>query len=297
MKKLITILLAAVMLLTLVACNDGTDIDNTPGAEAESSDNKSSEGGFIHNTSLVGGNVGEVVLEPGDTYAIISIQGFGDITVKLFPESAPVAVTNFINLAESGYYDGKIFHRIIQNFMVQGGSPFGDGTSDPNEYTFGVERSYNARHFYGALSMANAGGQNSQQFFIVNDKEPNDPTFYDPDELREVIADGYAFLAENDDGWGNPLDEHYIEYVQGLIDGYKGNLFFRENLSEEIIERYQSGGTFFLDGGYSVFGHTVDGFDVLEAVSAVEVEFNAGGELSSPIVDVIIESVKIFIKE
>jgi len=310
MKKLIVILLAALMaitLLTLTACDNKNKIseteitgnENNPGESDNNQPDKDFDmyGGFIYNTSLTGGNIDDVVLEPGDTYAIISIRGFGDITVKLFPESAPVAVINFINLAENGYYDGKNFHRIMQNFMIQGGSPFGDGTSDPDGHTFGVERSFNARHFYGALSMANSMGQNSQQFFIVNDKRLNDPTLFDIDNLYDTITEGYDFLEGGVDEWGNPFDAFDIAYILHQLDLYKGYLAFRENLTNEIFEKYQNGGAFYLDGAFTVFGHTVDGFDVLDAVSDVEVTDNDEEELSTPVVDVIIESVRIFTQE
>ena len=144
-----------------------------------------------------------------------------EIKIKLFPAIAPIAVQNFVDLAESGYYKDKIFHRIIANFMIQGGSPFGDGMSDP-EYDayFGIEPHANAVHSYGALSMANAGPQrNSQQFFIVNNKN----------------------------------------------------------------------GTPHLNGDYTVFGHTIEGFEGIDYISALQT-----GAGDRPFADVIIEDVTIY---
>jgi len=256
-----------------------------------------SKDNYIHNTSLTGGNVGDVVLEPGDTYAVISIQGFGDVTVKLFPECAPVAVENFINLAESGYYDGKIFHRIIEDFMIQGGSPFGDGLSNPDDYSFDVERSYNARHFYGALCMANASGRNAQQFYIVNNKKPNNPEKHNPEDLKKTINYISELLRKNIDDRGLPLNQYGRNHYMNTRDTYTGMLRFRENLTDDIIAKYQSGGASDLDGGYTVFGQTVSGFDVIDAVSAVKVTDNAGGEKSKPTEEIIIESVKIYVQE
>jgi cyclophilin family peptidyl-prolyl cis-trans isomerase len=116
------------------------------------------------------GNVQQVNLRRGDTYAVIDIRGHGEIVVALFPDVAPLAVQNFVDLATSRYYDGKIFHRIIPNFMIQGGSPFGDGRGDPNFQGFDTEPSSRALHIYGAISTANTGQprSNGQQFFIVN---------------------------------------------------------------------------------------------------------------------------------
>ena len=81
----------------------------------------------------------------------------GDINITLFPDDAPVTVTSFLNLASNGYYDGLNFHRVIPNFMVQGGCPTGTGTGGPG-YKFECECKAHRRHDKpGILSMANAG--------------------------------------------------------------------------------------------------------------------------------------------
>ena len=90
----------------------------------------------------------------------------GPIEIELFPEDAPKTVENFTTLASDGFYDGLSFHRVIPDFMIQGGCPAGDGTGGPG-YTFEDEQSGHpvAR---GALAMANAGpNTNGSQFFIV----------------------------------------------------------------------------------------------------------------------------------
>jgi cyclophilin family peptidyl-prolyl cis-trans isomerase len=90
----------------------------------------------------------------------------GDITIELFDEDAPKTVQNFRDLAEKGYYDGLIFHRIIPDFMIQGGCPQGTGTGGPG-YTFEDEVN-DHKVVRGALAMANAGpNTNGSQFFIV----------------------------------------------------------------------------------------------------------------------------------
>ncbi len=97
----------------------------------------------------------------------------GDIRVDLFPEHAPVTVANFVNLAARGYYDGLVFHRVIANFMIQGGCPRGTGTGGPG-YQFEDELTPELRHDRpGRLSMANAGpGTNGSQFFITHVPTP-----------------------------------------------------------------------------------------------------------------------------
>jgi peptidyl-prolyl cis-trans isomerase B (cyclophilin B) len=90
----------------------------------------------------------------------------GDIGLELFDEDAPKTVDNFRKLAEDGYYDGLIFHRVIPDFMIQGGCPEGTGTGGPG-YTFEDEINQH-KVVRGALAMANAGpNTNGSQFFIV----------------------------------------------------------------------------------------------------------------------------------
>ncbi len=98
----------------------------------------------------------------------------GTINLSLFPDQAPVTVANFINLANRKYYDGLKFHRVISQFMIQGGCPLGTGTGDPG-YRFEDEFDSSLRHDEpGKLSMANAGpGTNGSQFFITHVPTPH----------------------------------------------------------------------------------------------------------------------------
>ena len=97
----------------------------------------------------------------------------GAIRLNLFPKQAPVTVANFVNLASRGYYDGLKFHRVIANFMIQGGCPRGTGTGGPG-YQFEDEFDPSLRHDRpGRFSMANAGpGTNGSQFFITHVPTP-----------------------------------------------------------------------------------------------------------------------------
>lgn len=93
----------------------------------------------------------------------------GDINLDLFEEHTPVTVASFVNLSQRGYYDDLIFHRVIDNFMIQGGCPQGTGTGGPG-YTFEDECTPKLKHDTpGVLSMANSGpGTNGSQFFITH---------------------------------------------------------------------------------------------------------------------------------
>ena len=158
----------------------------------------------------------------------------GDMTFVLFPTIAPKAVENFTTHAKNGYYDGLIFHRIIQDFMIQGGDPKGNGTGGESIWgkPFEDEFSEEAHNYYGALSMANSGpGTNGSQFFIVQAKTA-------PPQM----------LAQMEE-----LTEH--GYPRECIDNYKA-----------------VGGTPWLDFHHTVFGQLIDGADVLEEIAAVRTD-------------------------
>ena len=94
----------------------------------------------------------------------------GPIKLELYPDKAPLTVANFVNLAKRGYYDGLNFHRVINDFMIQGGCPQGRGTGGPG-YKFEDETRNGVPHQRGSLSMANAGpNTNGSQFFITHIK-------------------------------------------------------------------------------------------------------------------------------
>jgi len=96
----------------------------------------------------------------------------GPIKIELYPDKAPLTVANFVNLARRGFYDGLNFHRVIGDFMIQGGCPQGTGTGGPG-YKFEDEANNGVRHERGVLSMANAGpNTNGSQFFITHVATP-----------------------------------------------------------------------------------------------------------------------------
>jgi cyclophilin family peptidyl-prolyl cis-trans isomerase len=115
----------------------------------------------------------EMALDPKKTYTARLKTDKGEIVIKLFADKVPKTVNNFVFLASQGFYDGTIFHRVIANFMVQGGDPTGTGTGGPS-YRFADEFDHTLRHDKpGVLSMANAGpGTNGSQFFITHVPTP-----------------------------------------------------------------------------------------------------------------------------
>lgn len=142
----------------------------------------------------------------------------GDITLRLFPDIAPKTVANFVGLAKQGYYDGIIFHRVISDFMIQGGDPTGTGMGGESIYgeKFEDEFSMEAYNFNGALSMANAGpNTNGSQFFIVSAKH------VPANMLGQLEAGGWpkeAIEAYAKNGGTPWLDQRHTVFGQ-VIDG------------------------------------------------------------------------------
>ena len=162
------VLIAAGCLFTACKSNDNA---------SDGSDNSSVTDNSGVSAADIAGNVGEVAPKSGDLIAEFEINGFGTIRAVLFPDAAPTGVENFRLLADAGFYDGLTIHRVVSDFMFQGGSLNGDGTGGDalvNGGSFGVETADNMRHFYGALCYANAMGTNTTQFYIVNNKLPQE---------------------------------------------------------------------------------------------------------------------------
>jgi cyclophilin family peptidyl-prolyl cis-trans isomerase len=115
----------------------------------------------------------EMIIDPKKKYSATLNTDKGDIVVELFSDKTPRTVNNFVFLAREGFYDGTIFHRVIANFMAQGGDPTGRGTGGPG-YRFGDEFDPSLKHNApGILSMANAGpGTNGSQFFLTHVPTP-----------------------------------------------------------------------------------------------------------------------------
>lgn len=116
----------------------------------------------------------EMTIDPKKTYTAKIDTSKGTIELELYPQYAPKTVNNFVYLAKEGFYDGVAFHRVISNFMIQGGDPTGTGTGGPG-YKFEDEFSGNPlKHEAKVISMANAGaGTNGSQFFITHSPQPH----------------------------------------------------------------------------------------------------------------------------
>lgn len=169
----------------------------------------------------------------GDTVAIMKTNK-GTIKIKLFADKVPNTVENFTTLAKQGYYEGIIFHRVIKDFMIQGGDPTGTGRGGESKWgrPFADEFDISLHNLNGALSMANAGpNTNGSQFFIVQTKS---------------------------------VDAGLLEQMEEI-----GERMF----PAQTIEDYKKvGGTPWLDFKHSVFGQVYEGMDVVDAIADSRVD-------------------------
>ena len=175
MKKITVWLLTLAFAATMLA-GCGSKTDTTETTEATSAADETSDGAADTADTSKDGE-----LLTGLHHVTIDVQDYGTISLELDADTAPISVTNFINLANEGFYDGLTFHRIISGFMIQGGDPNGNGTGG-SEKTIKGEFSANGvendiSHVRGVISMARANDPDSgsSQFFIVHE----DSTFLD----------------------------------------------------------------------------------------------------------------------
>ncbi len=226
-KKIILLMLVIGVLFTLAGCGDKKEEVIEPEIQVEEEKNEESGGEIMTLNQLEMPIVGEEIA--------IFKTNHGDIKVRLFPQVAPKAVENLVTHAKNGYYDGVIFHRIIKDFMIQGGDP--DSTGRGGESIWGApfedEFDIMYRNFRGALSMANAGpGTNGSQFFIVH--------------ASQVGGD-------------------IIEQMKtaGEEKGYP----------EAVVEAYEElGGTYWLDFNHTVFGQVFEGMDIVDEIANLKTD-------------------------
>ena len=228
MKKLLAMILAAALAASmLTGCGNKDETTDTPNSDNTQAPTQQ-------------GDASQAVelpqFEKPDKESQVAIieTSAGTIKVQFFPEYAPKAVENFLTHAQNGYYNGLSFHRVINDFMIQGGDPKGDGTGGESIWGegFGLEVNKNLRHFRGALSMARASDPNSQgsQFFIVQAPQVSDDVL---ESMRQVG-------------------------VNSTGDGFPDN----------VVEKYaEVGGYPSLDYEYTVFGQVFEGMDVVDKIA------------------------------
>lgn len=292
MKKIGLLLLAAVMALTLlVGC------DEQGGGETESAEKSLNGIGTVYADKAVGFQLDPP--EEGEEIAILHTS-MGDISVRFFPEAAPKAVKNFLTHAKEGYYNGLIFHRVIQNFMIQGGDPEGTGRGGESIWSKKFEDEFDTKllNLTGSLSMANSGvNTNGSQFFI---NQSSATVFgvrgeYSPEAVRAKYDRSYDNYVASYQEMGMDFTAYYATKDDFFNANYNETYVY-EWIPDEVWDLYeQYGGNISLDGawrrsgGHTVFGQVFDGMDVVEAIAAVETDPSN----NKPLTDVMIESIEV----
>lgn len=223
-------------------------------------------------------------LEPpaaGEEIAVITMQTGEVIKIRFFPDEAPKAVYSFKRHAIDGYYNGLTFHRVMKNFMIQGGSPDGTGTDGESVWgeSFEDEFAENLVNLDGALSMANAGpNTNGSQFFINCTNTPV------PAKDWDDYQQGYDIYKEDPDFFTSTYATKWLD-----MDKVNKNKEYKELYSEH-------GGNTHLDGAYStdgtghtVFGQVFEGMEDVYKLSQAETDAST----NKPVEDMVIEKIEI----
>ncbi len=265
----------------LTACSHGGGTSSSSSSQAKTSSKTSASSQAASSAASSTGKdkqMGYQLEKPADGEEIAVFEtSMGTVKMRLFPEAAPKAVENFKGLINEGYYTGLIFHRVIDNFMVQTGDPNGDGTGGQSIWgkSFEDEFSLNLLNLRGAVAMANSGkNTNGSQFFINQAPVSALPGWDNCEKYYEVYkASPEAFTAQ---------------YGSAFLDMSKVTKEYKS-----IYEKY--GGNPLLDGaynidesGYTVFGQVFDGMDTVDKIAAVKTDEN-----NKPLEPVIIKKAQI----
>lgn len=159
----------------------------------------------------------ELTIDTAKSYTASMVTDKGTMTIELFADKTPITVNNFVYLAEQGYYDNTFFHRVIEDFMIQGGDPTGTGAGGPG-YRFDDEP-FEGEYSRGTLAMANAGpNTNGSQFFIIHNDYPL-PTNYvifgrlvDGLDVLDAIATSEVSLSSSGE-MSKPVTPTYIKSI------------------------------------------------------------------------------------
>jgi len=283
LKKFFLFALTALPFIFVACGNNGNEAESVDVGLQVSSGGDSAVIDEVRDVNLLDGTIFEQLLDapaqtlqlsplqPGEELAVLHTN-HGDITMRFFPDEAPLAVENFITHARNGYYDGLIFHRIDPEFMIQGGCPLGLGTAGESiwGHGFGLERSFNLHHFRGAVGTAHSGpGTIGSQFYIVQNTQLN-PGYV---ELFDFFIDSQDEIA------GEFSADRHI-YVRDVHPADALNHFMNHGGTPWLDWRWNTGGY-----GHTVFAHVIDGMDAVDSIALTP------AQNERPIEDVIIERI------
>ncbi len=303
LKKIFCIMFAVLMTagctFALSGCSKGSDEETTaPTETTPAKEEKVSVNPLVKNDTENKVGYQLEMPEAGEEIAIIRTT-MGDITLRLFPENAPKTVQNFVTLARDGKYDGTIFHRVINDFMIQTGDyEYGDGTGGKSAFGSAFEDEfcntlYNIR---GSVAMANSGvNTNGSQFFINQagaDKFSMNNVL-DYDAICQQAQSEYDTYKMN---YGEEFTTNYPTLYSFVKAAYEQNGWVLSHaVTDEVKALYTAnGGNMHLDGalraqgGHTVFAQVIEGMDVVDAIAGVEVDSS-----NKPVTEVKINTVEI----
>ena len=224
----------------------------------------------------------------GEEVAIMHTS-MGDICLRFFPEAAPKTVENFLTHAKNGYYDGLIFHRVIEDFMIQGGDPNGTGTGGESIYGKPFEDEFSDKLFNirGSVAMANSGKDtNGSQFFINQGDAESFAESGDWEHYEAQWQQMYSFLSQC----------YNTETFESLVSSQGTFMYNTDIVTDDIRDLYsENGGNPYLDGAYNACdkGHTVfaqvyKGMDIVDKIAEVDTD-----DSDKPEDDVTIKSIEV----
>ena len=284
MKRIISMLLITALLLTLAACG-GSAADTKAAHVLDNQDPlvPMDQLSPVKNSQKLGYQLEEPA--KGEEIAVMTMKTGEVIKIRFFPDEAPKAVYNFKLHAIQGYYDGLTFHRVMENFMIQGGSPDGTGTDGVSvwDQDFEDEFASNLVNIDGSLSMANRGPTtNGSQFFINCTNTPVQSSLWSQyeqafEEFQEVYKENKEYIDSNPSLKTLDMDKVNDDYKQ-LYEAQGGNV--------HLDGAYSTNGT-----GHTVFGQVFEGMDSVYALSQAETDPNN----DKPLEDMVIEKVEIVV--
>ncbi len=307
LTKILALLLAVMMTLTLCTACGGEESDTPTKDTTDQTDNSTALYPDVPELDSLKADPNAYADEDygfqrempkkGETVAIMHTS-MGDISIRFFPEAAPKAVTNFLTHAKNGYYDGVVFHRVMENFMIQGGDPTATGSGGENIWGnrgFADEFSDKLQNIRGSLSMANGGVSTNGSQFFINQRKPDGMS---GEELKKASDYDYEkLLKEYEAEYEANLDQYVQYYGEDFKKEYPDAKTFAKKviryIPDEIWDLYaKEGGNMSLDNVHTVFGHVYEGMDVVDAIANVEVDATDPNS-PKPVKDVVIESIDV----
>lgn len=276
--RVLSAALSALLLFSLAGCSADEPTNNVTTAYADK------EAGFQLEAPAIGEQVA------------IMHTSKGDITLRFFPEAAPKAVQNFKEHAEKGYYDGLIFHRVIEDFMIQGGDPKGNGTGGESIWGGKFEDEFDQKllNLTGAVSMANSGPNTNGSQFFINQKSAaafGTRDDYTEKAMQQQFKDSYNQLVGM---YGSQFTSQFKDW-KAFYNSQYTETYIYDWIPSEVWDLYEKhGGNISLDGawrktgGHTVFAQVISGMDVVEAIAAVSTDDN-----DKPLKDVTIDSIEL----